>query len=81
MTKREISNFDDVIDSRDVIARIEELEAKRDDFEPEELSVADLADPAFAIADRPDRTWAEAYPEDAAELAALLALQEDAEGY
>lgn len=27
MTAREISNYDDVIDSRDVIARIEELEA------------------------------------------------------
>jgi hypothetical protein len=80
MTKT-IDNSKDVIDSRDIIARIEELEAERDAFEPAELAVADMADPALAVADRPAATWAEEYPEDAAELAALLALQEEAEGY
>lgn len=33
MTTTAISNSDDVIDSRDVIARVEELESERDDWE------------------------------------------------
>lgn len=65
---RTVSNSDDVIDSRDIIARIEELEAERDahqdDFD--EGSV--------------DTPWAEVNADDAAELAALLALQEECEG-
>ena len=52
----------DVIDSRDVIARIAELEGERDGYDGVE-------------------GWAEDYPEEAAELAALVALQEEAEGY
>jgi hypothetical protein len=57
----DITNSDDVIDSRDVIARIEELEAERDSFE--------------------DGDWAEASPDEAAELASLQALAKDGENY
>jgi hypothetical protein len=57
----DITNSDDVIDSRDVIARIEELEAERDSFE--------------------DGDWAEASPDEAAELATLQALAKDGENY
>jgi len=54
-----ISNFDDIIDSRDVIERIEELRSEREDHEggPE--------------------AWAEECAEDAEELAALEALNEE----
>lgn len=54
----EISNSVDLIDSRDVIARIEELQAEHDDNE--------------------DNSFDE---EKVAELAALKALAEEAEGY
>jgi antirestriction protein len=57
---REISNRDNVIDSRDVIARIAELEA--------ELGERANSDP--------DGLWTE----ERAELAALRALQDEAEG-
>jgi len=70
------SNTDDVIDSRDIIARIEELEGERDDYN-------DSA--ALEVEEHPDRApalqWAREYPDDAAELAALSALAEEAEGY
>lgn len=59
MTTRTISNTDDVIDSRDVIARIAELE--------------ELVPPA----DESDGTD----NEDRLELATLVALQDEAEGY
>lgn len=60
-----ISNTDDIIDSRDVIARIESLESERD------------ADPENRTAEE----WAAYYPDDAAELAALTSLADQAEGY
>lgn len=59
---RTISNRDDVIDSRDVIERIEELKDERD--------TAALAEELTA--------WDE---ENGEELAVLLALEEEAEGY
>jgi hypothetical protein len=62
---RELSNHMDIVDSRDVIARITELEGDRDTFEPTETAA----------------TWADEDPDEAAELAVLLALQEEAEGY
>lgn len=75
------SNTDDIINSRDVIARIEELEGERDTFEPQAVTTADLSDPALAVEDRPAQTWAEENPDDAAELKALQDLANDAEGY
>lgn len=62
------SNSDDVLDSRDIIARIEELESERDAYDAEQTD-ADHAD------------WSTDCPDDASELAALIALQEEAEGY
>lgn len=65
------ANSDDMIDSRDVIARIEELEEERDSFEP-----SDAPELAGHIL-----SWHTEYPEDAAELRALKALADEAEGY
>lgn len=59
MTTDAITNDADVLDSRDIIDRIEELQGRKDDEE-------------------------QTYPlneEEAAELAALVALAEEAEGY
>jgi hypothetical protein len=64
---RTISNFDDVIDSRDVIDRIEELEGERDSW---------LADP-----DADDSDWAAVNVDDAEELATLKALASEGEDY
>ena len=68
----DISNQDDVIDSRDVIARIEELQA---DIEESGASTnLDTGDGMSADGQR-DMT------SEIEELASLLALQEEAEGY
>lgn len=65
-----ISNDDDIIDSRDVIERIEELEAER----------ADLFDGLSAdLIEGAENEWSER--DEAKELAALKALQDEAEGY
>lgn len=77
----EITNSEDVIDSRAVIARIAYLESEWDTYkENHTLSTEDLADPALAVEDRP-APWEEEYPEDAHELAALKKLAEECEGY
>jgi hypothetical protein len=60
MHKTTIENTEDVIDSRDVIARLDELESCRDDHET-------------------DPTGGHFSDEDAAELAALRALADEAE--
>lgn len=64
-----ISNSDDVIDSRDVIARIEELREEREDYTHDDDGNLTNAD------------WEADFPDDAAELAALEALAEEAAGY
>jgi hypothetical protein len=66
MKTETIDNGADILDSRDIIARIEELQGERDDFEPNEEEGI---------------TWAGDNPDEAAELAALEALAEEAEGY
>lgn len=66
-----IDKYADVIDSRDVIARIEELEAERDAYEVNGESFT----PATFLA------WAEANPTERDELDALKALAEEAKGY
>lgn len=63
-----IDNTDDVIDSRDVIARIEKLEAERAAFNE-------------ARANPTDGEWHEEFSEDYAELTALSALADEASGY
>lgn len=67
---REVSNSDDVIDSRDVIARIEELEA--DISSAEEAATESGNDPSSHEAQ---------YSEWREELAALKSLAAEAEGY
>lgn len=68
------TNTDDVIDSRDVIERIEELREER-------LS---SSFPSRADCENPDHSlgwWEDEYPDEAEELAALEALAEECEGY
>ncbi|MBB6185758.1 hypothetical protein [Rhodanobacter sp. MP7CTX1] len=66
-----LDNSEDVIDSRDVIARIEELEGERDNFT---LPHPDGGDDVEAPGE-----WAGLNPDDAAELATLTALADAAE--
>lgn len=68
-----ITNDADVIDSRDIIARIEALTDERDNC------LTDLGDDASR--EQRAAVWATDYPDDAAELAALESLAEEAEGY
>lgn len=86
------TNTDDVIDSRDVIARIEELTEERDDLvtaldeareernEAEDSDEDAIADLDGAITDAFDalKAWDE---ENAAELKALTELADQCEGY
>lgn len=66
------TNQDDVIDSRDVIERIEELREERDSFTMLREDGTEEEDP---------EGWADQNKEDAEELAALEALAEECEGY
>lgn len=66
-----ITKYDDIIDSRDVTARIAELESTRADL-------AQAVEDGEASADAV-KTWDE--DEEGEELAALKALVEEAEGY
>ena len=73
-----INNTDNVIDSRDVIARIEELEAKFNEYNEDMIESAHvegrkIPDP-LTIAD-----WAELFSEEGEELTALKALAEQCE--
>lgn len=75
MRTHNISNTDDVIDSRDVIARIEELESERQEL----LDAASAAEGDEKItAEDAAVEWEE---ENGDELKALQALAEEAEGY
>lgn len=85
---REISNSDDVIDSRDVIARIEELEARIEELADMEAADdgasngAPDADYDLGALWAKDREELEAERDEAkAELKALKALAEQASGY
>lgn len=76
----DISNRDDTIDSRDVLERIEELEEERQPL-LDALEEAEAGDDAGA-ADAAQNALAEYDSSgDGAELAALKALAEEAEGY
>jgi hypothetical protein len=76
MPNTEICNTDDVIDSRDVIARIEELEGERDSFEID----AEILDEPDTIGNV-EVEWAIQNEDDAKELKVLIELAEEAEGY
>lgn len=89
MTTREISNSDDVIDSRDIIGRIEELQDERQALADalEEIMDGDKPENASEDSDYADRladATAELADWDADngdELKALKALAEATEGY
>lgn len=89
MTRTAPSNTDPVIDSRDIIERIEELEAERDSFTGPCTACIESGErkgescpECDGTGEREDATaWAVANPEDAAELAALSKLAKEAEGY
>lgn len=68
-----ISNNTNVIDSRDIIARIAALQEERDNCP------TDFGDDASP--EQRATTWARDYPEDAAELAALESVAQQGEGY
>ncbi len=70
------SNTDDLIDSRDIIDRIAELRDERDSC------MMLREDDSGNVTEEPDpQGWADQYPEDAAELAALEKLAGEAEDY
>jgi len=77
------SNYDDCIDSRDIIARIEELQAEREDLQEtlddalEDYTLEDADDILSAYDELTE--WADS--EEAEELAILEALQDECEGY
>lgn len=89
---RAISNNDDIIDSRDVIARIEELQGERDGHEtdcpicqtsghhPDEEECAECDGVGHVSGTTASITaWQDEYPDDAAELAALEAFAAEGE--
>lgn len=80
MARNTPSNMDDIIDSRDIISRIADLESERDDFMPDtEDGIPDDEDiDATTVASRA-ASWAEENEDDAAELKILLALAEEGE--
>ena len=83
----EISNYDDVIDSRDVIARIEELQARNaceNCGEPVHVdddgnAVHDHGDASCGAGDGSVAEFEPLDEDEAAELAALLALADEGE--
>lgn len=88
MPRTTIDNSESVLNSRDIIERIEELGAERDSFtgpctaciESGECK-GELCPECDGTGEREDATaWAVANPEDAAELAALSKLAKDGEG-
>lgn len=85
MRATEVSNADDVIDSRDVIARIDELQAKLDAIEEAQRERDDMANASAEELAEADTAIEEAEADfdddERAELAALKSLAEEAEGY
>ena len=84
--RRTISNSDNVIDSRDVIARIDELTDERDNHTPQCVTCGceDTCDTEnhepHDFVPEPSTLWGAEYPEDEQELADLIALQDEADG-
>ncbi len=68
----DISNREDIMDSRDIISRIEELEDERDLYEPQSVDDGDEVT---------SEDWAEANPEDAEELEHLKSFASELENY
>jgi hypothetical protein len=77
---REIDNGADIIDSRDVIARIEELQDERQ-FLADEVEEAEAGDDEAATQAARAALAEWDGGDEAQELRALMALQDEAEGY
>jgi hypothetical protein len=91
-----IDNCTDILDSRDIIERIAELESERDSFTATCVACDGAGERAaghdgapydecaqcagLGMVDAPAQ-WASENPDEAAELAALMALQDEAQGY
>jgi len=75
MTKNTISNMDDVIDSRDVIERIEELRGELEGYHDGQDTTLDFDYALQDAANFPD------HAEEYKELLALQALADEASGY
>jgi hypothetical protein len=81
-TNTDISNSDDVIDSRNIIERIEELEEQKSEFILNESVFADDNPSWGELADaqgEAEKKWDNT--EEGEELEALTALQDELEGY
>ena len=76
MRGQEISNNDDIIDSRDVIGRLEELESELSYLEDELTEAENVHDK-----DKAGEAGKEWYEENGEELKVLRALAEEGEGY
>lgn len=75
---KEISNTDDLIDSRDVVKRIEELESEREDWQTDN----ELEDyPGFEMSEEGTKWFEWDESSEGLELESLLALQEELEDY
>lgn len=74
----EISNNDDIIDSRDIIKRLDELQDERDSLEADAQDEGPLTDDERAAAVKALADWDE---ENGEELKALKELAEAGEGY
>ncbi len=77
MTRTTIDNTESVLDSRDIIERIEELEAERENYTTQNAEHGVTPEMIDAL----HAAWAVANPEDAAELATLHKVARQAEGY
>lgn len=82
MTRTTIDNTESVLDSRNIIERIEELEAERDNFTEPCTACIESGERKGEPCPECDGTGERAVvnPEDAAELAALSKLAKEAEG-
>lgn len=76
MPRATIDNSESVLDSRDIIERIEEIEQAREAYIEENAGEDASADVRTTQGD----AWALFFPGDAAELAALSKLAKDGEG-
>lgn len=79
---REVNNSQDILDSRDIIERIEELEEAKQEFILHESETEDDSPSWGEIAEAngtAEEKWDET--EDGQELSALLSLQDDLEAY
>lgn len=76
MPRTTIDNSESVLDSRDIIERIEEIEQAREAYIEENAGEDASADVRTTQGD----AWALFFPGDAAELAALSKLAKDGEG-